>query len=133
MLLPRMLISFASCGIVLVGNETLITSPPVKNGFTSCRSGDIMAIRHESRQSCGIGDQVVGVEILDRLERQVADQRRLLAGLDVQRLDVLERRLPVVALAHLARGLLHLVLAPGELLAGRARSAPRACTRSSRT
>ena len=82
-LFPRMLISFASWGIVLVGNETLMTSPPVKNGFTSCCSGDIMAIRHESRQSCGHGHQVVGVEVFDRLEGQVADQGRLLARLDV--------------------------------------------------
>ena len=98
-----------------VGNETLMTSPPVKNGFTSCCSGDIMAIRHESRQSCGNGDQVVRVEIFDRLDRQVADQGGLLAGLDVHRLDVLEGRSPVVAVAHVARGLFHFVLAPGEL------------------
>ena len=58
MLLPRRLISFDSCGIVLVGNETLITSPPVKNGFTSWRSGVIMS--HPPRVAAELrdGDEV---------------------------------------------------------------------------
>ena len=118
MLLPRMLISLASWGMVLVGNETLITSPPGEE-----RVHELLLGRHHGhppRVAAELGDrhQVVGIHVIDRLEGQVADQGRLLAGLDVQRLDVLEGSLPVVALAHLARGLLHLVLAPGQLVAG---------------
>jgi hypothetical protein len=37
-----------------VGNETLICEPPVKNGFTSCRSGVIMIIRCDSASTSGI-------------------------------------------------------------------------------
>ena len=52
-LFPRRLWSLASCAIVFVGNETVMTSPPVKNGLSSCRSGDIIAIRHVSAASGG--------------------------------------------------------------------------------
>ena len=48
MLLPLMLINFCSWVIPSVGNETLITSPPRKNGFTSWRWGDIISIRQVS-------------------------------------------------------------------------------------
>ena len=64
------------------------------------------------------GDQVVLLDVVLGLARQIANQVGLLARLDVQRLHLLERRLPVVAEAHLARRLLHLGLAPGELALG---------------
>jgi hypothetical protein len=48
-----MLISCSSGVIVLVGYETLIVSPPVKNGFTRWRSGDIICIRQMSDASGG--------------------------------------------------------------------------------
>ena len=75
---------------------------------------------HAPRVAAEPGDRhhVVGVEVFDRLDGEVADQGGLLARLDVERLDVLEGRVPVVAQAHLASGLLHLALAPAQLLAG---------------
>ena len=69
MLLPRMLCSLASCDIVWVGNETVMTSPPVKNGLTSCRSGDIISIRHGLGGDRRDGDQVVLLQVIDRLPR----------------------------------------------------------------
>ncbi len=54
-LLPRRLISFCSCVIVSVGNETETTSPPVKKGVCSWRSGDIISIRQDSLHSGGTG------------------------------------------------------------------------------
>src|ERR1043166_5456459 len=53
MLLPRMLIIFCSCAIVLVGNDTRMGSPPRKNGLTSCRSGVIISMRQLSFASSG--------------------------------------------------------------------------------
>ena len=50
--------------------------------------------------------------------REIADQRRLFAGLDIFLLDGLERLLPIVAVAHLARRLFHLGLAPRKFLVG---------------
>ena len=51
--LPRMLISRSSSVIVFVGYDTLMVSPPVKNGFTRWRSGDIICIRQMSDASGG--------------------------------------------------------------------------------
>ena len=48
--------------------------------------------------------------------RKIADQRRLLARLDVRLLDRFKRLLPVVAVTHFARRLLHLGFAPGQFL-----------------
>ena len=39
--------------MVLVGYETLIWPPPVKNGFTSWRSGVIMIMCSDSAATCG--------------------------------------------------------------------------------
>ena len=112
MLFPRMLIIFASCDIVLVGNETLIVSPPVKNGFTSWRSGDIIAIRHDSRQSGGIVTRSwasrYSIASIARSRMSVG----CLPGLHMDGLDMFKCSAPVVTVSHLARGLLHLVLAP---------------------
>ncbi len=115
MLLPRMLISFASWGMVVVGNETLMISPPVKNGFTSWRSGDIMAIRHESRQSGGTVTRSCASRYSIASSARSRIRAGCLPGSTYMCLDVLEGRLPVVAVAHLARGFLHLVLAPCQL------------------
>ena len=52
-LLPRMLCSRASYSIVSVGYDTLISEPPVKNGFTSCRSGVIMIMCSDSAATAG--------------------------------------------------------------------------------
>ena len=64
------------------------------------------------------GDQIVGAQVGDGLVEQVHDHPRLPAGRDRGLLDLLDRLLPVVAEAHLARRLLHLVLAPCEFLVG---------------
>ncbi len=64
------------------------------------------------------GDQIVLDYVIGRFLSQVADQSRLLAWLDVQRLDFLDGFLPIVAKTHGARGLLHLGLAPGILFLG---------------
>jgi hypothetical protein len=53
MLLPRILCSLSSYSMVLVGNETVIWAPPVKNGLMSCRSGDIMFMRSDSAAAAG--------------------------------------------------------------------------------
>ena len=47
---------------------------PVKKGFTSWRSGDIIVHPPRVAAERGDRDEVVAVEVVDRLERQVADQ-----------------------------------------------------------
>ena len=54
--LPRMLISLSSCAIVSTGYDTRVTSPPVKNGLMSWRSGVCIASRHTS---CASGGSVI--------------------------------------------------------------------------
>ena len=46
-------VHMTSWAMVLVGYETVMTSPPVKNGLRSCRCGDIISMRQVSRQSGG--------------------------------------------------------------------------------
>ena len=48
-----MLMSLSSCVMVSTGYDTRVTSPPVKNGLISCRSGVCMASRQTSRASGG--------------------------------------------------------------------------------
>ncbi len=102
----------------LVGNETLIVSPPVKKGFTRCRS------RRHHLHPPGLlgqrrnGDQIAGLDELDRLVAELPDQRGLAAGSNELLLDVLERLFPVVAIAEVARGGDHPLLAPGQLPIG---------------
>ena len=43
----------ASYSIVFVGYDTLIWLPPVKNGFTSWRCGDIIPMWSDSAATCG--------------------------------------------------------------------------------
>ena len=63
-------------------------------------------------------DPVVRVEVRLGLTRQIANHFDLLARLDVGVLHLLHRGLPVVAEAHLARGLLRFTEAEGVLLLG---------------
>ena len=121
----------ASYSIVLVGYDTLIWPPPVKNGFTSCRSGVIMIMCSDSAPTCGTRDQVVRAQVVDRLDEQIHDHPRLAAGRHGAVLGLLDRLLPVVAEAHLARRLQHLAGRTRRTPSRRARSAPRACTESS--
>ena len=64
------------------------------------------------------GHQVVIVNELDRFQRQFAYQVGLLARLDVERLHILERLHPIVAVAKLARRAFHLGFTPRVLLVG---------------
>ncbi len=113
--LPRMLISRSSSVIVFVGYDTLMVSPPVKNGFTRWRSGDIICIRQMSDASGGTVTRSCRLQEGLRFEREVADHRRLAAGRHVLVLHRLERLHPVVAEPQLARRLLHLGFAPRVL------------------
>ena len=61
--LPRMLISFSSCVIVSTGYETRVTSPPVKNGLMSWRSGVCIASRHTSLASGAIVTLVTSFDV----------------------------------------------------------------------
>ncbi len=72
------------------------------------------------RLACDLrhGDEILRPQVVDRLEQHVADHGRLLAGLDVHALDLLDRAFPVVAESHLPRRLLHLLFLPREFLVG---------------
>ena len=54
MLFAFRLMSLSASSIVSVGNETMIRSPPRKNGFTFCAWADIMSIGQSSLASSGI-------------------------------------------------------------------------------
>jgi hypothetical protein len=64
------------------------------------------------------GDEVALLDVVFRLAREIPHQIGLLARLDVQRLDLFERGLPIVAKAHVTRRLQHRAVAPGELAFG---------------
>ena len=99
----------------LVGKDTEMTSPPVKYGVSFCRSGDIISMRHTrlakggTVRSCSVSRKSMASSA------QLADQPGLRARLDVQRLDVLQRRAPVLSEAELLGGAQHLAVAPLEL------------------
>ena len=60
--------------------------------------------------------EIVLLDVFDRFDSQITNQLRLFAGLNVQPLNVFERLVPIVAIAQVARGFLHLGFTPGELL-----------------
>ena len=64
------------------------------------------------------GDQAVGAQVVDGLDEQIHDHPRLAAWRDGGVFGLLDRLLPVIAEAHLARRLQHLLVAPGKFLLG---------------
>ena len=69
----------------------------------------------DSAATCGTVIRSCVAQVVDRLEQHRANRRGLTAGRRVHVLHLLDRLLPVVPEAHLARRLPHLLLAPREL------------------
>ena len=115
-----------------IGYETWMPSPPRKNGALRIVCGDIMLMRQVSLTIGGNGDQILVADELLGLQLEIAHQRRLLARRHVRVLDLLERGAPVVAEAHVARRLIHLVLGPRVFAIADLDELLPACRRSSR-